>query len=125
MIPYILALIFVAIFIGVIVAIINDYKILEKPYRVVMNAEGTYFVQVYREIHTGNYNDMGKEKIDYKWESFYETKDESDAIIHYKMALKAFNEEKNQKELEAKKKNLEKEIEEQKKKIVKTLKIKD
>lgn len=125
MIPYILAVFFIAIVIGVIVAIINDYKILEKPYRVVMNGEGTYFVQVYREIHTGCFNDMGKEKIEYKWESFYETKDESDAVIHYKMALKAYKENKMQQELEAKKKNIEKEIEEQKKKIVKTLKIKD
>ena len=125
MIPYILAVFFIAIVIGVIVAIINDCKLMENPYRVVMNGEGTYLVQIYREIKTGYHDEYGREKIKYEWETFYETKDESDAVIHYKMALKAFKEDKMQKELEAKKKNIEKEIEEQKKKIVKTLKIKD
>lgn len=125
MIPYILAVFFIAIVIGVIVAIINDYKLLENPFRVVINGEGTYLVQIYKEIKTGDYNELGREKIKYEWETIYESSDESDAIIHYKMVLKTFKENEQQKELEAKKKNLEKEIEEQKKKIVKTLRIKD
>lgn len=68
---------------------------------------------------------IAEERLKWEWQTFYSTTDETDAIVHYKMALKEYKENKQQTEIESKKASLEKEIEEQKNKIVKTLKIKD
>ena len=125
MIPFIIAAIIISLAIVFAITLWDDYKTLENPYRVVLTGDGTYLVQKYTEIDLGLEDDFGRKKTKWEWETLYSTLDETDAIVHYKMALKEYKENKQQKELEVKKASLEKEIQEQKNKIVKTLKIKD
>lgn len=125
MMPFIILAFILVFAIGISITLWNEYKLLENPYRVVLTGEGSYLVQKYTEIDLGYGDDYRRRKTKWEWQTFYSTTDETDAIVHYKMALKEYKENKQQKEIESKKDSLEKEIQEQKNKIVKTLKIKD
>lgn len=123
--PFIILAFIIVFAIGISITLWNEYKLFENPYRVVLTGDGSYLVQKYTEIDLGLEDYFGRNKTKWEWETLYSTLDETDAIVHYKMALKEYKENEQQKELEVKKASLEKEIQEQKNKIVKTLKIKD